>query len=123
MRVGCLEMTGYLPEYIIDELGQARNKKLEKSISMKVRFNDKFYPIIKFSGNSFSIQAMEDIKLRGLVDIYSNNSHSYQALIVTQQVNGDVIDFSFKRNTIIKSGPALDFEKKESLISGFLIKY
>jgi len=116
-------MTGYLPEYIIDELGKARNKKLEKSISMKVRFNDKFYPIIKFSDNSFSIQAMEDIKLRGLVDIYSNNAHSYQALIVAQQVNGDVIDFSFKRNTIIKSEPALDFEKKESLISGFLIKY
>ena len=62
-------MTGYLPEYIIDELGKARNKKLEKSISMKVRFNDKFYPIIKFSDSSFSIQALEDIKLSGLVDI------------------------------------------------------
>ena len=73
--------------------------------------------------SSFSIQALEDIKLRGLVDIYSNNSHSYQALIVAHQVNGDVIDFSFKRNTIIKSGPALDFEKKESLIAGLLIKY
>ena len=68
-----MEMTGYLPEHIIDELGKARNKKLEKNISMKVRFNDKFYPIIKFSDNSFSIKAMEDIKLRGLVDIYSNN--------------------------------------------------
>ena len=118
-----MEMIGYLPEYIIDELGKARNKKLEKNISMKVRFNDKFYPIIKFSDNSFSIQAMEDIKLRGLVDIYSNNSHSYRALIVAQQVNGDVIDFSFKRNTVIKSGPALDFEKNESLISGLLSKY
>jgi hypothetical protein len=118
-----MEMTGYLPEYIIDELGKARNKKLEKNISMKVRFNDKFYPIIKFSDNSFSIKAMEDIRLRGLVDIYSNNSHSYQALIVAQQVNGDVIDFSFKRNTVIKSGPALDFEKNESLISGLLSKY
>ena len=50
-------MTGYLPEYIIDELGKAQNKKLEKSISMKVKFNDKFYPIIKFSGNSFSINS------------------------------------------------------------------
>jgi len=116
-------MTEYLPEYLIDELGKARNKKLEKNISMKVRFNEKFYPIIKFSGNSFSIQAMEDIKLRGLVDIYSNNSHSYRALIVAQQVNGDEIDFSFKRNTVIKSGPALDFEKKESLISGLLSKF
>ena len=47
-----MEMTGYLPEYIIDELGKARNKKLEKNISMKVRFNDKFYPIIKFSDNN-----------------------------------------------------------------------
>ena len=116
-------MTGYLPNAVIEELGKSLKKKSEKTINMAVRFDNIFYPILKFSEKSFSIQVSHKVKLRGLVDIFSNNKHTYQALIIASETHGDVIDFTFKRNTVTQSTPALDFEKQDKAIVALLTAY
>ena len=42
-------MTGYLPNAVIEELGKSLKKKSEKTLNMAVRFDNIFYPILKFS--------------------------------------------------------------------------
>ncbi|MFQ3355549.1 MAG: hypothetical protein ACI8Y9_001289 [Paracoccaceae bacterium] len=113
-------MTGYLPKNLLEELGISLRKKPKHEPVMTVLFNNKHYPIVNFSKESFSILGSHEVKLRGLVDIHSNDEHVYQALIVASEINHDLIVFNFKRNTFIQSGPALDFEIQESVVAGLL---
>ena len=116
-------MTGYLTKAVMEELGKSLKRKSEKTLKMSVRFDNIFYPILKFSEKSFSIQASHKVKLRGLVDIFLNNKHTYQALIIASESRGDVIDFTFKRNTVAQSTPALDFEKQDKAVVALLTEY
>ena len=113
-------MTGYLPSAIAEELEKSLKKKAEKKLKMTVRFDNVFYSILRFSETSFSIRASHQVKLRGLVDIFINNKHAHQALIVASDSNGDVINFNFKRNTAAQSVPPLDFERDDNNVAGLL---
>jgi hypothetical protein len=113
-------MTGYLPTAIVEELEKSLKKKAEKKLNMTVRFDNVFYPILRFSETSFAIRASHQVKLRGLVDIYIDNKHTHQALIIASDSNSEVINFNFKRNTATQIAPPLDFECEDNNLAGLL---
>jgi hypothetical protein len=113
-------MSTFLSREIREGLAEAHKQTARKRTRLKVRASGAEFPIVRFSQSNFALEAQDAPKLRGLVDIYDGARHLYQALIVTSQLQGDEVEFEFKRNTVAADRPAVDFERDIAAPVGLL---
>lgn len=106
-------MSTYMSRELQAGLFAAQKSTLKKKSRLRVTAGNQTFSILRFSENSFVLDADDLPHLRGLVDIFDGSRHLYQALIVaSEQVDGEVM-FEFKRNTVASDAPALDFERDD----------
>lgn len=104
-------MSTYMSRDLQDGFFAAQRALLKKKSRLRVVAGENKFSILRFSESSFSLDADDTPRLRGLVDIYDGGEHLYQALIVASEQKGDEVEFEFKRNTIATDMPAIDFER------------
>ncbi len=104
-------MSTYMSRELQDGFFAAQKTILKKKSRLRVVAGPNRFSILRFSDSSFSLDADDAPRLRGLVDIYDGTQHLCQALIVASEQKGDEITFEFKRSTAPSDAPALDFEK------------
>ena len=102
-------MSTFLPRDVQQALDAARKQALRKNTRLRVQVDGEIYPILQFSDTIFSVDSQTAPRLRGVVDIYEGSRHLYQALIVTSRQDAGEWLFEFKRNTMTKGRPALDY--------------
>ncbi len=102
-------MSDILPDYVMEGLRAARKKAERKRSRRSVHVGDDVFPILEFAEKGFALDVEHAPHLRGLVDIYEGPRHLYQALIVTSELDDDVMRYEFKRNTIAADRAPLDF--------------
>ena len=108
-------MTDFLPKDVLDGLRAAQKKAERKRSRRTVHVGDEAYPILTFAEDGFTLDAEHAPHLRGLVDIYEGSRHLYQALIVASGLDGDVMRYEFKRNTLASDRAPLDFYQEQDV--------
>ena len=107
-------MIEFLPKEVVEGLSKARLRSERKKTRLRVQSGEDMIPLVRLTGQHFSIERHLAPRLRGLVDIYDGSRHLYQALVVATSLEGDAVVFEFKRNTATAKAPALDFAREEN---------
>lgn len=113
-------MSEYLSKEVREGLEIARKAHMAKRSRLRVQVGEEIYPILRFSEQSFSIDAENAPHMRGLVDIFDGGKHLYQALIVATSFDGHAMVYEFKRNTLATDHAPVDFEVDETAPAGLL---
>lgn len=102
-------MSTFLPCDVQASLDAARNKVERDSSRLKIKTGKETCRILRLWKNGFALEAEQAPAIRGFVDIYDGERHLYQCLIIaSENLNGER-QFEFKRNTLAKDRPPLDF--------------
>lgn len=114
-------MTDFLPKDVREGLKAAHKAKLKRRRHrLTIHAGDEVFPILQIFDQGFSVETETAPNLRGLVDIFDGPKHLTQALIVASAEEGGVMNYEFKRNTQVSDRAALDFERMEPEVSGYL---
>ncbi|MEM7472473.1 MAG: hypothetical protein AAF340_14075 [Pseudomonadota bacterium] len=113
-------MSTFLSSEVRAGLERARKSALKRGSRLRVHVGEAIFPILRYEGNRFGVDAETAPQMRGLVDIYDGGRHLYQALIVTSRDEDGLRVYEFKRNTMAAEGPALDFVRDEDAPAGLL---
>ncbi len=90
---------------------------------MKVRTGGQEFVILRYWHDGFSLDAGDAPALRGLVDLYEQDKHLCQALIVTSAEEDGEQVFEFKSSTrATRSAPPADFVRDTPEPAGLLTK-
>jgi len=101
-------MSTFMSKEVREGLEAARIAGLKKASRLRVRTDDKTYPVLSMWKNGFTVE--EHVPgLRGLVDLYDGANHLYQCLIVTSESETGETRYEFKRNTPAAATAPLDF--------------
>jgi hypothetical protein len=113
-------MLEFLPKEIQEGLRIAEKRKARASSRMSVHVNDDAFPILRWWGTGFAIEAHRAPHLRGLVNIYDGPRHILQCLIVATTAEHGVVTYEFKRSTRATQTAALDFYQEVPEQGGYL---
>ena len=102
-------MTTYLPKDVQQGLEAARLAGVKKTSRLRVLAGDAFYPVLRKWRSGFSVEAATTPHLRGLVDLYEDDRHLWQCLIVASGRDGGEMLYEFKRATAAEDRAPLDF--------------
>jgi hypothetical protein len=115
-------MTDFLPEAVRAGLAEARKRDLRRRSRLCVHVGEEVYPILRYWGAGFSLDADQVMSLRGSVDIYDGPKHLYNSLIVATDVENGELICTMKRSTLTQDRPPLDYEREEDTPAGYLPK-
>lgn len=115
-------MSDYLPKEVREGLELARKRSLKRRARLRVHFGDEVHPVKRVWENGFALDRDDTEHLRGLVDVCDGDKLLYQALIVASHDDGQEMCFEFKRSTMARSKPALDYVRAEQAPIGLLPK-
>ena len=113
-------MSDYLPKEVLAGLEEARKRDLRRRAKLRVMVGDEVYPILRFWGGGFSLDADQVLHMRGLVDIFDGPRHLYQCLIITSEVSNGVLICTMKRSTMALDKAPLDYVRDEDAPVGYL---
>lgn len=113
-------MSTFLSREVQAGLEAAQKQAMRRRSRLRVHVGHEIYPILKFVGSTFTVDADTAPHLRGLVDIYDGGRHLYQALIVTSQEEAGERVFEFKRNTVAADSVPRDFYVEPNTPAGLL---
>lgn len=113
-------MLEFLPSEIREGLDAARKRDRARKSRLRVQVGEAIFPILRFWGEGFSLDAQRTPGLRGLVDVYDGARHVCQCLIVATNVENGELICEFKRATLAEDGPALDFCRDENAPVAYL---
>ena len=116
-------MTDFLPEAVRAGLEEARKREMRRRSRLCVHAGDEVYPILRYWGAGFSLDADQVAVLRGAVDIYDGPRHLYNSLIVAAGVENGELICTMKRSTMTADRPPLDYARDEDGPAGLLPKY
>ncbi|WP_413877228.1 hypothetical protein [Albidovulum sp.] len=113
-------MTDFLPKDVQEGLDAARKRDLKRRSRLRVLAGEEVYPILRFWGTGFSLDADQVQHIRGLVDIYDGTRHLYQSLIIASAVEAGELICTMKRSTAAHDAPPLDYVRDEDAPVGYL---
>ncbi len=113
-------MTDYLPEAVRAGLEEARKRDLRRRSRLRVLAGEEVYPILRFWGTGFSLDAAQVVSLRGMVDIYDGPTHLYNSLIIASDIEDGELICLMKRSTPTHDRPPLDYVRDEDAPVGYL---
>jgi hypothetical protein len=115
-------MLEFLPAEILEGLNAARKRDFTRKSRLRVQVGEAVFPVIRYWGEGFALDAGLTPHLRGLVDLYDGSRHLCQCLIVASSVeNGDLV-CEFKRSTMVTDRVPLDYWRDENAPVGYLPK-
>lgn len=85
-----------------------------KKNRLRVHAGDEIRPILKLWDDGFSMVAETAPNLRGFVDLYDGSKHLLQCLVIRADLDGDVVNYEFKRWTRAMENPPKDFAEDEN---------
>jgi hypothetical protein len=115
-------MTDYLPEAVRAGLEEARKRDLRRRSRLCVHAGAEVYPILRYWGAGFTLDAEQVISLRGSVDIYDGPRHLYNSLIVATDVENGELICTMKRSTLTQDRPPLDYAQDDDRPAGYLTR-
>lgn len=95
-------------------LQKAKMQDAMKKNRLRVHVDDDIRPILQLWENGFSMIASSAPNLRGFVDIYDGSTHLLQCLVIRSELDGDVLNYEFKRWTRAMDNPPKDFAEDEN---------
>ncbi len=95
-------------------LQKARMNDAMKKNRLRVHVDDDIRPILLLWEDGFSMIAGSAPNLRGFVDIYDGSKHLLQCLVIRSELDGDVLNYEFKRWTRAMDTPPKDFAEDEN---------
>jgi len=113
-------MTDFLPKDVQEGLDAARKRDLKRRSRLRVMAGDEVYPILRFWGTGFALDADQVQQIRGLVDIYDGARHIYQSLIIASDVEAGELICVMKRSTAAHDKAPLDYVRDEDAPAGYL---
>lgn len=113
-------MTDMLPKEVQEGLDAARKRDLKRRSRLRVMAGDEVYPILRFWGTGFALDADQVQHLRGLVDIFDGARHLYQSLIMASGVEEGELICTMKRSTIAHDAVPLDYVREDDAPVGYL---
>ncbi len=106
-------MYEFLPKEVREGLEKARKQDLYRKSRLRVHTDDEIFPVLKFWGTGFALDAENAPHLRGLVDLFDGSRHLYQCLIVASEEENGVMTYEFKRVTEARDKAPLDFVRPD----------
>lgn len=116
-------MSEFLPKEVRAGLEEARKRALRKSSRLRVTVGPVTYPVLRFWGDGFALDAEQVGKLRGSVEIHDGARHVLQCLIVASDVIAGELICVMKRATATLDRAPLDFERAENAPVALLTKH
>lgn len=113
-------MTDFLPKDVQEGLDAARKRDLRRRSRLRVLAGEEVWPILRFWGTGFSLDADQVQHIRGLVDIYDGTRHLYQSLIVASAIEAGELICTMKRSTAAHDTAPLDYARDEDAPAGYL---
>jgi len=118
-----IAMTDFLPREVRAELDAQRRRDLKGRSRIRVQAGDAFYPVLRLSGNSFTLDADEVTHLRGLVDLFDGAHHVRQCLIIASDVVSGELVCTMKWSRTVSETAPLDYERDENAPKGYLPRF
>lgn len=109
-----------LPKDIREGLEEARRRAARRRSRLRIHVGAEVYPVLRYWGRGFALDAARVAHLRGLVDLYDGSRHLMQCLIVASEVAEGELICTMKRATVAADRAPLDFERDESAPIGYL---
>ncbi|TKD25999.1 hypothetical protein FBT96_01290 [Rhodobacter capsulatus] len=103
----------FLSKEILAGLREATRRESKRPARLSVHAGGRVWPILKRWSGGFSLDAAQVTNLRGHVQIFDGERPIATALIVAAEVDGFELICSTKRETPVRHGPALDFERED----------
>jgi hypothetical protein len=103
-------MDSFLSREVIEGIKRAHLKALQKKNRLRLVVDGNSYPVLRLWDNGFSMDADENLHLRGLVDLYDGGRHLAECLIIHSEDEGNTTTYEFKRRTETHDKPPVDFE-------------
>lgn len=113
-------MTDFLPKDVQEGLDAARRRDLKRRSRLRVLAGEEVYPVLRFWGTGFALDADQVRQIRGLVDIYDGARHLYQSLIIASDVEAGELICTMKRSTAAQDTPPLDYVRDADAPVGYL---
>ncbi len=113
-------MTDFLPKDVQEGLDAARKRDLKRRSRLRVLAGEDVWPVLRFWGTGFALDADQVQHIRGLVDIYDGARHLYQSLIVASAVEAGELICTMKRSTAAHDTAPLDYVRDEDAPAGYL---
>ena len=103
-------MEAHFSADVMAGLRKARMKDAQKKNRLRVHTGEDVLPILKVWENGFSMDAEDAPHLRGFVDLYDGARHLQQCLVIHSEIEAGVMNYEFKRHTVVSDEPPKDYE-------------
>lgn len=102
-------MEAHFSSDVMEGLEKARMEASLKKNRLRVHVGHEVYPVLKIWENGFSMVAKNAPYLRGFVEIFDGAKHLSQCLVIHSEPEGALLNYEFKRQTIVLDNPPKDF--------------
>lgn len=113
-------MSEFLPRDLRLALEEARKLTERRRSRMRIHAGDAIYPVLRYWGHGFSIDAASVSHMRGLVDLYDGSRHLKTCLVIASEVEEGELICSMKRATEASDRAPLDFARDENAPVAYL---
>lgn len=100
--------THFSPE-VMAGLQKARLQDAMKKNRLRVFDGSTEYSVLKIWKDGFSMLAGNAPHLRGFVDLFDGARHFSQCLVIHSELEGEVMNYEFKRNTVVLTDAPKDY--------------
>lgn len=113
-------MEQHVPEAVLAELAAARAKPKGRKHRLRVKADERVFPVLKVWRGGFSVPAEDTPKLRGFVDLFDGGRHLASCLVMASHEETGVMHYEYKRVTRAQMQGAVDFEIDTQAPAGLL---
>jgi hypothetical protein len=100
--------THFAPD-VMAGLQRARMKDATKKNRLRVHDGEAAYQVLKIWETGFSMPIGKAPQLRGFVDLFDGSKHLLQCLVIYSEPDGDVMNYEFKRRTVVLDQAPKDY--------------
>ena len=113
-------MLEFLPREVREGLEAARKRDRMRKSRLRVQLGEAVFPVRRYWGTGFALDAARLSRLRGRVDLYDGSRHICQCLIVASEIDAGELVCSFKWATAVTGKAPLDYWRDENAPVGYL---
>ena len=100
--------THFSPD-VMAGLRRARMSDAMKERRLRVHDGETTYPVVRIWESGFSMPVGKAPHLRGFVDLFDGSRHLLQCLVIHSEPEGDVVNYEFKRRTVVLDDAPKDY--------------
>lgn len=107
-------MEAHFSPDVMAGLQKARMADAIKKNRLRVHAGDEVYPVLKIWEDGFSMVGDNAPHLRGFVELFDGARHLSQCLVIHSEPDGKVMNYEFKRQTMISETVPKDYAEDEN---------